>query len=167
MNRTKSLLQVLQRAALLLTIPGMTVCAADSAECEPSESCHPPSFLEFGSWVFSADPELIARCDGYQVLVVYANGTDMLFLDESARPRAGGGPAAEQGMSFWQFNFYDADFDIEAVSCEVLGSDKVQISGTASASDDDSRFQFRIVADTAQRSHTYEDSRDSSFSSGN
>ncbi len=159
MRRKMLLLKALKHAALILSAPCMTVAAANSQKCDSSNSCHPKSFLELGSWVFSSDPKLTARCDGYQVLVVYANGTDMLFLDESARPRTGTIPAAEQGMSFGEFNFYHADYEIEAVSCEVLTSEKMQVSGVASSVDDDSRFRFSIVADTVERSYTYEDTR--------
>src|SRR5262245_47906697 len=120
MRREKRMLEVLKRVALLLSVPCVTVMASESQECGESTPCHPDSFLEFGSWVFTADPEIVARCDGYQVVVVFANGTDMLFLDESARPRSGVTDAAEQGMSFGEFNFYEADNDIEAVSCEVI-----------------------------------------------
>jgi hypothetical protein len=159
MRRQKPSFKVLECAALLLSVPCMTVAAADSQECGSSKPFHPDSFLEFGEWVFSANPKLIARCDGYQVLVVYANGTDMLFLDETARPRTEAAHAAEQGMSFGEFNFYHAAYDIEAVSCEVLSPDKVQVAGAASSHHDDSSFRFRIVADTAQRSYTYEDTK--------
>jgi hypothetical protein len=136
----------------------MTAAASDSEECAASAPCHPESFLEFGSWVFE-QPKLIARCDGYQVLVVYANGTDMLFLDESAKPRRGAKYPEEQGMSFGEFNFYHAAYDIETVSCEAVGTDQVQISGSASSHDEDGSFRFRILVDTKQRSYTYEDSR--------
>lgn len=160
MRREKRSSRVLKRVAFLLSVPCVTVVASDSQECGASALCHPDSFLAFGSGVFAANPKLIARCDGYQVLVVYANGTDMLFLDESARPRIGTAhDAAEHGMSFGEFNFYHAAYDIEAVSCEVLSPDKVQVSGTASSHHDDSSFRFRIVADTAQRSYTYEDTK--------
>jgi len=157
MRREKCSLKVLKLVALLLSVSCVTVVASDSQECGASALCHPDSFLEFGSWVFE-DPKLIARCDGYQVLVVYANGTDMLFLDESARSTIGAAHAAEQGMSFGEFNYYHAAYDIKAVSCEVLSPEKVQVSGAAS-SHDDSSFSFRIVADTAQRSYTYEDTK--------
>jgi hypothetical protein len=159
MRREKRSFRVLKHVAFLLSVPCVTAAASDSQECGASALCHPDSFLEFGSWVFTANPKLIARCDGYQVLVVYANGTDMLFLDESARPRIGTTHGPEHGMSFGEFNFYHAAYDIEAVSCEVLSPDKVQIAGTASDHHDDSSFRFRIVADTAQRSYTYEDTK--------
>lgn len=153
MRREKRLWKIPNGVAFLIFISCVTVGASDSPECEVSTRCHPDSFLEFGPWVFTADPKLIARCDGYQVLVVYANGTDMLFLDESTVS------ASEQGMSFGEFNFYHAANDIEAVSCDVLSPDKLQVSGRASSHHDDSSFQFRIVVDTAKRSYTYEDTQ--------
>jgi hypothetical protein len=136
----------------------MAAGASDSPECSSSAPCHPDSFLEFGSWVFE-NPKLVSRCDGYQVLVVFANGTDMVFLDESSRLRHDASAPAEQGMAFGEFNFYHAAYEIETVSCEVLPSGKVEVVGSASDYDDGSSFRFRIVADPAQRSYTYEDTR--------
>ncbi|MBB6092907.1 hypothetical protein HNQ60_001785 [Povalibacter uvarum] len=152
-------------AALLLVLLGCIAQASDvdlaasaipEEECNASSPCQPASFLKFGSWVLQS-AKLIARCDGYQAIAVHANGTDMLFLDESARPAPGATRAAEQGMPFGEFNEYHAAYDIESVSCDVLDQGKVKISGTASNHHDDSKFQFRIVADTTRRTYTYED----------
>ena len=134
----------------------MPCVAVAASECKAAD-CHPDSFLEFGSWVFE-NPKLVARCDGYQVLVVFANGTDMLFLDESARLRDGATRSFQQGMAFGEFNFYHASYEIEGVSCEVLSSGEVRIAGAAS-DDDGASFRFRIVADTTRRSYTYEDTK--------
>ena len=153
MRRENQLWAPAASLAFLLSISCPTIALSDSPECEAPTRCHPESFLEFGPWVFAANPKLVARCDGYQVLVVYANGTDMLFLDESTVA------ASERGMSFGEFNFYHAAYDIEAVSCEVLSPDRVQVSGTASNHHDDSIFQFRIIVDAAGRSYTYQDTQ--------
>jgi hypothetical protein len=133
------------------------IASADSQECTESAPCHPHSFLEFGPWVLE-HPKFVTHCDDYQVLVVSANGTDMLFLDETAHPRIGKDQLVEHGMSFGEFNFYEASYQIETVSCKVIGPDKVQVSGAAS-SDDNSNFRFVIVVDTAQRSYTYRDTQ--------
>jgi hypothetical protein len=74
MRREKWSLNVLERVALLLSVPCVMVTASEAQECGEPNHCHPDSFLEFGSWVFTADPAMIARCDGYQVLVVKAHG---------------------------------------------------------------------------------------------
>lgn len=101
----------------------------------------------------------LARCGAYRVFVVYANGTDMLFLDKLSPTADGVALAPTRGMPFAEFNVYEASNLIDTIHCEVVGPQTVHISGQAVGLHADQKFRFAIKVDTATQCYTYQDNR--------
>lgn len=101
----------------------------------------------------------IARCGDYRILVVYGNGTDMLFMDKLAPARNESTLAAEDGISFREFNAYEQSSQIEDVSCKLISPARLRITGKAHSFHSEKSFRFTIVVDTAKRSYTYDDTQ--------
>ena len=112
----------------------------------------------YGPGLYPAITKL-ARCGDYRVFVVYGNGTDMLFMDRLVPVQNESTFAAEDGMSFSEFNSYEQSIQIKEVSCQLLGLARLRITGRAHSFHTEKSFRFTLVVDVAKRSHTYEDTQ--------
>ena len=110
----------------------------------------------YGPGIFPAITQLV-RCGDYRVLVVYAAGTDLLFLDKLVPADNESTLAATDGLSFEELNYYEASNQIESVSCKEAGPRELRITGSALDGQADKRFEFSIVVDTGKRSYAYSD----------
>ncbi|HEX5045551.1 MAG TPA: hypothetical protein VFX89_00390 [Gammaproteobacteria bacterium] len=125
------------------------VLADDKAAVEFEEAV-----AVYGPGIFPAITRLV-RCGDYRVLVVYAAGTDLLFLDKLVPADNESTLAATDGLSFAELNYYEASNRIERVSCEKSGPRELRIAGSAFDGQENERFEFSIVVDTVERSYTY------------
>ena len=90
------------------------------------------------------------------MLVVWAAGTDMLFLDR-LEPRDNGSTySAEDGVSFSEFNYYESDNELKEISCKLL-EHIVEISGMGFDFHREARFVFSISLDTTSKTYKYHD----------
>jgi hypothetical protein len=112
----------------------------------------------YGPGLYPAITKL-ARCEDYRVFVVHGNGTDMLFMDRLVPVQNESTFAAEDGMSFSEFNSYEESIQIKDVSCQLLGPARLQITGQAHSFHTEKTFRFTLVVDVAKRSHTYQDTQ--------
>jgi hypothetical protein len=110
----------------------------------------------YGPGIFPAITKLVT-CGDYRVFVVYGNGTDMLFADKIVPASNESTYAAEDGISFAEFNFYEQSVSIRKVSCKLLGPTKYRVVGKVVSGHADRSFGFTIVVDAAARTYTYKD----------
>ena len=140
----------------------LAVCGLLTAPCSLAREEASIDFQEavakYGPGLFPAITRL-TRCGDYRVFVVYGNGTDMLFMDKLVATQNESTFAAEDGMSFEEFNSYEESTTIRDVSCGLVGPTKLRIVGKAHSFHSDKSFRFTIVVDTARRSHTYADTQ--------
>lgn len=134
-------------------VPASAVLAREEARIEFEEAV-----AVYGPGLYPAITKL-ARCGDYRVFVVYGNGTDMLFMDRLVPVQNESTYAAEDGMSFSEFNTYEDSTQIEAVACHLLAPTKVKITGRAHSFHSERTFRFTLTVDVAKRSHTYEDTQ--------
>ncbi|HEX5048668.1 MAG TPA: hypothetical protein VFX89_16270 [Gammaproteobacteria bacterium] len=141
------------------TIYAVSACAclatADSCAEEKASFQFEEAFALYGPGIFPAITQ-VARCGDYRVLVVYGNGTDMLFLDKLVRVDNESTFAATDGFSFREFNFYEDSNQIESVSCKEAGPGELRIVGRAYSFHSEKHYDFSIVMDTARQSYTFE-----------
>jgi hypothetical protein len=116
------------------------------------------SVAVYGPWLFPT-VKALARCGEYRVLVAYVAGTDMLFLDRLQLTQDNSMFEATDGLSFSEFNAYEASNDIGRVSCRLRGPETLEISGTAESGHlaTDSKFSFRISVNLKSKSYSYHD----------
>ena len=112
----------------------------------------------YGPGLYPAITKLV-RCGDYRVFVVYANGTDMLFMDRLVPVQNESTFAAEGGMSFSEFNSYEESSQIEDVSCQLLEPARLQITGQAHSFHTGKALRFTLIVDVAKRSYTYADTQ--------
>jgi hypothetical protein len=108
----------------------------------------------YGPGIFPAITQLV-RCGDYRVLIVYAAGTDLLFMDRLVLANNESTMAATDGLSFAELNYYEASNQIETVSCAEPARGELRITGRAVDGQDDTRFEFSIVVDTVKHSYVY------------
>ena len=141
-------------AACSLCPPGAsTAHARDEARVSFEES-----IAVYSPGIFPAITKLV-RCGDYRVLVVYANGTDLLFMDRLVTTQNESTYATEDGMSFSEFNHYEESIEINEVSCRLVEPQKVRITGRAHSAHSEQNFRFILTVDVGNRTHTYEDTQ--------
>lgn len=145
----------LERISILAAMACSTLAATAAVACDQRFQ---DSFIPYGPGLFSAATNL-TRCGDYRVFVVYANGTDNLFMDRIVPTANESSLVAKDGMPFAEFNHYEASTEIESVTCKVLGRDRLQITGQAHSFHTDKSFRFAIDIDAAKRCYTYEDTQ--------
>src|ERR1044071_1618534 len=130
------------------TIFVSAMCAVLTAPASYADASGQGDFAEAvaadGPGVFPAITQLV-RCGDYRVLVVYAAGTDLLFLDKLVLANNESTMAATDGLSFAELNQYEASNQIESVSCAESGRGELRITGRVIDGQDDKHFQFSIV----------------------
>ncbi len=87
--------------------------------------------------------------------MAYLDGTDMLFLDRLVQSGAGAVYEARDGARFEEFDFHDADYSINRVSCRIVKTTFVQIDGTAE-DPENQRRTFTILYDTVAKSYKFQ-----------
>jgi len=105
----------------------------------------------------------LKSCDTFRVMAVYANGEDMLFLDEVKPDKAADESTnrVTRVMSFAEFNTYHADVSIDSFSCKSTGPASLLIAGAADDVEDGvhHKYHFEIHVDTKLWRYRYMDDR--------
>jgi hypothetical protein len=109
----------------------------------------------YGLWLFQATKS-IARCGDYRVLVAYAAGSDMLFLDRLLLHDNESTYVAVDGISIRELNYYEMQNSLSAVRCTLRGGSLLITGQLLDGMDNDAKpVQFSITYDPTTKRYSY------------
>lgn len=91
----------------------------------------------------------------FRIFTVYYSGQDLLFVDIVALNDAETELRSIYGFSFDEINNDHAAIEINSMTCESAGNNRVKISAVAVNGNNDKNFKFFLLIDGVNRSYQY------------